>query len=178
MTCQPVALNSNTSFTTFVHKIRSPTWLPRLFLWLWLCSLKQLYPKFNVAAVLRMTTCLMQTEHSVLRQVTLNEVVRGTTHLESLADSWIQHGPVHSAIHPHSADEEILLLHLLLTQRAPNRWYKDKWCLLVWIGEKTNSILTSLKTCKSATHTTTLTRWSSRCVERLRESVEWTSVEG
>lgn len=44
-------------------------------------------------------------------------------------------------------------------------------------GQMTKSILTSLKTCKSATQTTTLTRWSSLCADRLRESVDWTSEE-
>lgn len=37
-------------------------------------------------------------------------------------------------------------------------------------------MLTSLKTRKSATQTSTLTRWSSLCEERLRESAEWMSA--
>lgn len=98
------------------------------------------------------------------------------THLESLADSWIQHGPVHPAIHPDSADKEILLFDLLwykvqqmgVTDIYNNVYWSDK-------GKVTNNILTSLKTCKSATQITTLTRWSS--LERLRESAEWTSDE-
>ena len=47
------------------------------------------------------------------------------THLESLADSWIQHGPIHSAVHSDRTDKEILLFDLLLTQSATNRRYGD-----------------------------------------------------
>lgn len=38
------------------------------------------------------------------------------SHFESLADSRIQHDPVHSTIHPDSADKEILLFNLLQRQ--------------------------------------------------------------
>lgn len=34
-------------------------------------------------------------------------------YLESLADSWVKHDPVHPSIHPNSPNEEILLFHLL-----------------------------------------------------------------
>lgn len=46
------------------------------------------------------------------------------THLESLTNSWIQHGPVHPAIHPDSANKEILLLHLL-TQKTTDWWESE-----------------------------------------------------
>lgn len=131
-----------------------------------------------MAAASRMTTCFMQTEHSVLRQVTLNEVVRRR---RLTLKAWL------------TAESSMGQSILPFTLTVPTKksccltscWHREQqtgdtrinyvyWSVL---GQKRNGILTSLKTCKSATHTTTLTRWSSRCVERLRESVEWTSVE-
>lgn len=38
------------------------------------------------------------------------------SHFERLADSRIQHDPIHPTIHPHSADKEILLFNLLQRQ--------------------------------------------------------------
>lgn len=43
-------------------------------------------------------------------------VMNVVTHLESLADSWIQHEPVHPAIHPDSANEQLLLFDLLVAR--------------------------------------------------------------
>lgn len=105
---------------------------------------------------------------------------RCLSHLESLANSWVQHGPIHPAIHPDSANEEVLLLNLLLN--AKSSVYVVKMFTAMFAGLKrctlvAHKILTSLKTCRSATQTTTLTRWSSRCEERLRESAERTSAE-
>lgn len=44
------------------------------------------------------------------------------SHLKSLTDSWVKHHPIHPAIHSDSADKEILLFNLLLTQSEVNRW--------------------------------------------------------
>lgn len=46
------------------------------------------------------------------------------SHFESLADSRIQHDPVHPAIHPDSTNEKILRFSLLLSQSASIRCHR------------------------------------------------------
>lgn len=55
--------------------------------------------------------------------------INAETHLESLADSWIQHGPVHPAIHPDSAHKQLLLFDLLVARSATNGSDKDSNCV-------------------------------------------------
>lgn len=117
---------------------------------------------------------------SVLIHATLNNdligVKKTATHLESLADSWIQHEPVHPPIHPDSTNKQLLLFDLLVAHRQSNGSNQDSNSLQFFFGgQRANHVLTSLNTRKSATVTTTLTRWSSRCADRLRESREWAS---
>lgn len=52
-------------------------------------------------------------------------VMNVVTHLESLTDSWIQHEPVHPAIHPDSANEQLLLFDLLVARSETNGSHKD-----------------------------------------------------
>jgi len=61
----------------------------------------------------------MPAAHSVLGHVAVDKDVRMKgTRLKSLADCRVQHGPVHPAIHPDGADEEVLLFDLLSVERA------------------------------------------------------------
>lgn len=82
-------------------------------------------------------------------------------YLESLADSRVQHRPVHPAIHADRPHKEVVLLGLLLTNSSI--YFEAVVSRLRGGGPRGRgaAVLTSLKTRRSATQTTTLTRWSS-----------------
>lgn len=143
-------------------------------------SMEEQHGKSNVTAGSRPWTRLMQIVHSVLGPVTLNEVV-GRRPLTLKA--WLTaESSMGQSILPFTLTVPTKRSCCLTSWQYKAQQIGDteflRSCLLVWRRkDDNNNILTSLKTCKSATQTTTLTRWSSLCEERLRESREWTSVD-
>lgn len=125
--------------------------------------------------------CFIQTVHSVLRQVTLNEAVSGR---RLTLKAWLTaESSMGQSILPFTLTVPTKKSCCLTScwHKANNKQATRGFLIMFYCsegGQMTNSILTSLKTCKSATQTTTLTRWSSLCVDRLRESAECTSAEG